>query len=387
MKRRSDPGFAARITSIAVTRSVIITAYHIVYPFLPAFARGMGVSLQTAGLAVSARSIVGMAAPLLGPVSDLRGRKFSLVASTFLFAAGMAIVAAFPSYATFVVALLIAHLARIVFDPALQAYVGDHVHYAQRGSVFALVELSWSGSFLLVIPLVGLLIAREGWSAPFGWLALVAVAAGSLLALWLPSSSAAQSGQPPFFQDLAAIFGHKQALAGLAYGACISLANDLVVIVYGAWLEAEFGLQVAALGLASTVVGLALLAGEILVWIFVDRVGKKRALVAGTLASAATSVALPVVGRSLAWSLVGLFLLYTSFEFMLVTSFPLMTELVPQARGTYMAGLVASFSAGRALGAWLGPTLFAFGMLANGFAALGVYLIGLVILSVFVRVE
>lgn len=387
MDRKSDSEFTAHITSIAITRSVIITSYHLVYPFLPAFARGLGVSLGTAGLAVSARSVVGMAAPLLGPISDRRGRKFSLVTSSFLFAAGMALVALFPSYATFVAALLIAQLARIIFDPALQAYVGDQVHYARRGTVFALVELSWSGSFLLIIPLVGWLIAKEGWNAPFAWLALIAIVAGALLAMWLPSNLVSRPGTPPFLRNLGAIFGQKEAIAGLGYGVAISLANDLVAIVYGAWLEGEFGLQVAELGLASTVVGLALLAGEVLVWVFVDRVGKKRALAAGTLISAATSVALPFMDRSLAWALIGLFLFYMSFEFMLVTSFPLMTELVPEARGTFMSGLVASFSIGRALGAWLGPTLFAFGLLVNGITALGVYMIGLVILLVFVKVQ
>jgi predicted MFS family arabinose efflux permease len=269
----------------------------------------------------------------------------------------------------------------------MQAYVGDQVHYAKRGTAFALVELSWSGSFLLVIPLVGWLISQKGWHAPFGWLALTAIVAGAVLARWLPSNSGTRRRHAPFLRGFGAIFGQKQVLAALGYGVAISLANELVAIVYGAWLEAEFGLQVAALGLASTVVGLALLAGEALVWVFVDRVGKKRALAAGTLFSAATSLALPFTHHSLGWALIGLFLFYTTFEFMLVTSFPLMTELVPEARATFMSGLVASFSVGRALGDWLGPALFARGMLVNGMAALTIYLIGLVILLRFVKVQ
>lgn len=386
-EQEGKSAFVTELTAISVARTVIITAYHLVYPFLPAFARGMGVDLKTAGLAVSARSLFGIGAPFLGPVADLRGRRFSLVTSCFLFAGGMGIVALLPSYTTFVAALLIAHLARILFDPAMQAYIGDHVRYARRGTVFALVELSWSASFLLIIPAIGWLISRGGWHAPFRWLAAAAGAAGFLLSRTLPANEIDQEIERTFLGNLRATFLQGRALSGLAFGALISVGNDLVAIVYGAWLEGEFGLQVAALGLASTVVGLGLLAGEVAAWGLVDRMGKKRALIIGVLISALTSLGLPFLDHSLALALIGLFLFYASFEFMLVTSMPLMTELVPGARATFMSGYVASFSAGRALGAWLGPALFSYGLLANGLAAAGVFLLAIVVLSLFVPVE
>jgi predicted MFS family arabinose efflux permease len=269
----------------------------------------------------------------------------------------------------------------------MQAYIGDHVQYSRRGTVFALAELSWSASFLLIIPAIGWLIARGGWHAPFRWLALAAAAAGLVLSRLLPRNQAGAKAQRTFFGNLRSTFIQRQALSGLAFGSLISVGNDLVAIVYGAWLEQEFGLQVAALGLASTVVGLGLLAGEVGAWGLVDRMGKKRALISGTLISALTSLALPLLGASLTWALIGLFLFYTSFEFMLVTSMPLMTELVPEARATFMSGYVASFSAGRALGAWLGPALFSYGLLANGLAAAGVYLLAIIVLSFLVPVE
>ena len=58
---------------------------------------------------------------------------------------------------------------------------------------------------------------------------------------------------------------------------------------------------------------------------------------------------------------VGLSLFYISFEFTLVSSIPMMTEVVPQARATLMAFNVAFISLGRALGAPLAAWLYRFG--------------------------
>jgi predicted MFS family arabinose efflux permease len=94
---------------------------------------------------------------------------------------------------------------------------------------------------------------------------------------------------------------------------------------------------------------------------------------------------LPFLGRNLTGALVGLFFVYTTFEFTIVSAMPLMTELVPQARATMMAGNVGAHSAGRAIGALLGPALFSFGLRANGALAAALNLAALAMLLLFVR--
>ncbi len=69
---------------------------------------------------------------------------------------------------------------------------------------------------------------------------------------------------------------------------------------------------------------------------------------------------------------------------------PLMSELVPGARATVLAGSSGSHSAGRALGALLGPALYAGGLLGGGMfpnalAAAVLDLLALMILLAFVR--
>jgi predicted MFS family arabinose efflux permease len=150
-----------------------------------------------------------------------------------------------------------------------------------------------------------------------------------------------------------------------------SAANETVNLLFGVWLEDAFGLQIAALGAASAVIGLSELGGEGLVAAFVDRLGKPRAVALGLAVNSLGALALPLVGRSEAGALAGLFFFYISFEFTIVSSIPLMTEILPSARATVLALNVSGLSLGRALGALAGPQLYAlgFGAVAAGAVA------------------
>ena len=120
----------------------------------------------------------------------------------------------------------------------------------------------------------------------------------------------------------------------------------------------SFGLQIAALGAASAVIGLSELSAEGLVAAFVDRLGKTRAVALGLMVNSLAALALPFIGRTEAGALIGLFLFYISFEFTIVSSIPLMTEILPGARATLMSFNIAFISLGRAFGAFLAPRLY-----------------------------
>src|SRR5574339_1279895 len=156
-----------------VLRTILNTMHRMVYPFLAVFARGLCVYFATLSLVVTARSFLGMFAPVLGSIADQRGRRFGMLLGVFLFIAGMGLVAAFPSFVTFSLALLLAILSKYLFDPSMQAYFGDRVPYERRGTALAVTEVAWSLAFIVGVPLMGVLIARFGWNAPFPLLAVL----------------------------------------------------------------------------------------------------------------------------------------------------------------------------------------------------------------------
>jgi len=96
-------------------------------------------------------------------------------------------------------------------------------------------------------------------------------------------------------------------------------------------------------------------------------------------ALAGFAVALSGIGA--AGALVGLFFFYLSFEFTIVSSIPLMTELLPSARATLMAFNVAAMSLGRAMGAFLAPRLYGLGFLMVALGAIVFNLLALLAVS------
>ena len=363
---RRPPSLPLQLLAFTVTRTITNSAYRMVYPFLPVIARGLGVSLSDLALAVTARSSLGLASPILGSFADVIGRRRAMIFGLLLFGGSLLIVGAWPTLPALFASLILSAIAKLIVDPAVGAYLGDRVPYSRRGLAMALSEVSWSGAFLLGVPIAGWLIARAGWNSPFVLFALLGLGCAVLLGRSVPSDTPSPHERSSLRDGLRLVLGSRAALAALAVGLLISIANELVNIVFGAWLEGGFGLQVAALGAASAIIGVAELSGEGLVAGLADRLGKRRAVALGIMANAAACLALEPLGRSLPGALAGLFLFYITFEFSLVSGIPLMSELVPAARATALAGNMGSHSAGRALGALAGPALFAGGLLGGG---------------------
>ncbi|HEY4666715.1 MAG TPA: MFS transporter [Anaerolineales bacterium] len=377
--------FSRQLVPLILTRTAINTAYRMVYPFLPVIARGLGVAPEAIILGVTARLALGLATPFLGALADRVGRKPAMLAGIVTFMIGGLIVGLYPSYTTLIVALLTVGLSRSLFDPALQAYVGDRVAFERRGTPMALVELSWSGAYLLGVPVVGLLIGAAGWVAPFPALAAVALLGALWVGFTLPGKPGTEVRGTSITSGFSAILARRSALAGLAVGFLLSSGNETVSIVYGLWMEQSFGLQIAALGAATAVIGLAELGGEGLVAGFADRIGKRRLVAAGMIMNTAAALVLPQLGGSLAVGLIGLFAFYLSFEATIVSTLPLMSEQVPEARATLLATNIAGLLLGRSLGALAGAPLFSLGMQANGAAAAALNLLALGLLLGLVK--
>lgn len=353
-------------------RVAVNSAYRMVYPFLAVFARGLGVDVETFSLVLTARSLMGLLSPVIAPLADRRGRKVSMLLGLGIYTFGAGLVALLPSLTTFVAAVLLTALGNIVFLPAMQAYLGDHVPYARRARVMAVTELSWSLAFIAGIPVLGWLLGGRGWPAPFALLAVMGALGLALTAAFIPGGKPQHldaNGEVLKPGGLRHVMAMPAALAALVMSFSITAANEVVNLMFGVWLEDSFGLQLGALAASAAVLGLAELGGESLVAALVDRLGKRRAVSIGILANAAAALALWMLGRSQWGALLGLFLFYLSFEFTVVSSLPLVSAVAPGARATLLAANIMAFSLGRAAGALLGPQLYALGFWANALVA------------------
>jgi predicted MFS family arabinose efflux permease len=354
-----------QVLIFTTTRVVLNTMYRMVYPFLAAFGRGLGVDLPALTLALTARSLAGVFGPVIGSIGDSRGRKTGMLFGLTLFTIGVSLVVIWPTFPAFLAALILSALGKYVFDPSMQAYVGDRVAYQRRGRVLAITELSWSLSFIIGVPLMGFLIARYGWSAPFPVLALLGLGAIGVLA-WMVAGDKVREVKSSLWQNLRKVLTYPPVLAGLIMAMLIGSANEMINLIFGVWLENSFGLMIAALGAASAVIGLSELGGESLAAAFTDRLGKPLAVSLGLGLNCLAVLALPILGTSSTGAIVGLFFFYITFEYAVVSTIPMMTEVMPSARATVMAVAGASISLGRAIAALIGTPLYLFGVSSPG---------------------
>jgi predicted MFS family arabinose efflux permease len=380
-----------QILAFIGTRLVFNTMHRMLYPFLTFFLRGMGVDLAQMSLAFSLRSASGVLSPLLGVIADLRGRKTGMLLGTALFVLGLTLIVIHPVFWTFLAGLFLSSFSYLVFIPSMQAYLGDQVPYAKRGQPLALTELSWSLAFILGVPLAGFMIARWGWTSPFPLLAGLALLALIFLSWKLPSDRPAPRSASGLWSNLHTVLTSSLAWTGFAMTVSFTIANEVVNLVFGVWMESTFSFKLTGLGLVAMGIGFAEFGGEALVSGVVDRLGKVRSVAFGLFANCAAALALAVLGSNPAGAVVGLLLFYLTFEFTIVSSIPLMSELLPQTRATLLAVNMALISLGRAAGAWISPRLFELGpsqsILTNAIAAVCINLLALLALSFLRKVE
>jgi len=366
---------------LSAERLVMNTAYRFVYPFLPVIARGLGVPLEQAAFLISVRHIAGLGTPAVARVAGRGERRRRLILTgLLLFVAGSAVTVLTSAYVGALLGFALIGLAKPVFDVSSQAYVADRVPYERRARYLAVFEFTWAGALLVGAPAAGWLIARSDWSTPFWAFGILSAAAIALLPRFVDGDHSM-----PKLSSAHGRFG-RSGLAFLLVAGFFALASEMIIVVFGAWLEDSFGLSLAALGAAAILIGASELAGEGATFAFTDRIGKRRAVLLGLMVSAVGFALLVPARNEMGFGLAILGIALFGFEFTIVSSIPLASELVPSARARYLAWMIVSMSLARGLGAAVGPMLFrSFGLSGPALAAVIADVMAAAILLAWVR--
>lgn len=374
------------IVILLLGRFALNTAFRIVYPLLPFLASGLAVDLRVASLLVTVQVAATMLSPLGGTLSDARGEHVTMTCGLLLFCVGALVCALAQGFGLFLFGYAIIGLATAFYHPSAQAYASARTPYAQRGQVLGALELGWALAALLGVTALSRLVESSTTWAPAFWV-LLGIGALILAATFfgLPRDRPAVGpNASPAPLNLAVLIQPSVA-AALVLMFCTLLAIELIFVVYGAWLQADFGATTEQLGLIFGLLGFSELAGSIGSALLVDRIGKRRAVLLGFSATALAQLLLPISNGN--WLLfLPLFLLFSfCMEFAIVSSFPLISGLAPAARGTVLAFSVTAIGLGRVFGSLLATPLWEnHGFLANGVLAATLSLLGVIIGAWFV---
>jgi len=381
--------FIWAVLAATFCRIILNTARRFAYPFAPALSRGLAVPLTAITSLIALNQATGIIGLFFGPLADRLGYRLMMLAGLALLIVGMFGAGLWPVYTMVLIALLLAGLGKNIFDPSVQAFAGKHVPFQRRGLVIGIMEFSWAASTLVGVPLMGLLIHQVGWRSSFP--ALGAAGLIGILVLYRyirPLRRPVKQGTTAESYRAAWRFMLRKpaALGALGFSFFVSAANDNLFVVYGAWLEDQFGLGIVALGMGTGLIGLAELLGEVITAAVGDRIGLKRSVIGGLALSMLSYTVLLLAGNSVYLALSGLFLIFMVFEFTMVCFISLSTELLPEFRATMMATLMASAGCGRVVGALIGgPVWLAAGL--NGTVIVSVGLTGIALITFYIGVR
>ena len=249
----STPGrsLPLQLGSIFVSRLVVSTSRRMIYTFALAFSRGLGVPLTSITSLIALNQSTGIFGPVFGFLGDYSGYRAIMMAGLALLSAGLWIGGLLPGYVTLGIALVLIGLAKALFDPNTQAYVGEQIPYGRRGFAMGMLELSWASSSLIGIPLVGVLIDRMGWQSSLLVMGALGVFSLAAMTLFVPGDRrrrTAQGRSANLSQVWQQIRCNRAVGWALGYSFFICAANDILFVVYGVWLESAFGLTLVAVG-------------------------------------------------------------------------------------------------------------------------------------------
>lgn len=336
-----------QLLAVAVlVRMVVDTGTQLFGPFLATFARGLGVDLITLGQMVSLRSFAGITAPLFGSTADRIGYRRVLRLALALAGLGMWLIALSPGRLWLLALGMVCAGAGLAgFVPTLQAYVSAQLPYQNRARGIGTLEYAWALSGILGLSTMGWLIQRVGWQAPF-WVLGGGLLLGAGLFGFLPPTDRTRRPDStparPWHGRLAGLFHFPQRAARVVYAniavtTLMFFAQVHILIIHGGWLELEYGLQPQALGLVALAQGLADLCGSVTASLITDRIGKRRAVMAGLSGATLAYILLPFLNVGLLPAVLALLLTRICFEFSVVSNLSLLSEHVPSARGRVMS--------------------------------------------------
>src|SRR4051794_10278519 len=342
-----------RLTTGRFTGNVL---YRAAAPFLPNIAAGLGVSLETMGVALSVGELSGLSAPPLGRAIDRADRRRTMTAGLVILAAAGALAAASPTVVVFALGAITISLGKILYDASMGAWLSDRVAYAGRGRVLGLAETAWAGAMLIGVPVLAVVVASAGWRWAYALAGLANVAALA----WIRGGLEPDPPPPP--TPTASVRAHLTGFVGSlpVFGAVglLMAASSLVVVVFGAWLEDVHDFSAAGVGAVAFLLGAVELVASTSAVRFTDRVGKPVAVAIGATVMVPAAIGLALVGGSVVPGIALLALFVLGFEFALVSSVPLVSELHPEARASSL-GLALGFgTVGRGIAAIVATRLY-----------------------------
>lgn len=342
----------------------------VIVPLLPLIAHDTSISLDRAALLVMAYALAyALAAPLFGAWSDSRGRKQTIIFGLVVLSAGTILTGTAHGLVAIVLFRALTGIGAAMIEPSVFALVGDRFPYAERGRVMGIVIGAMIAATLFGVPAGGFLATLGSWRLTF-WLVGAAIAVTLLLVVsGIPADkSAVQKNRLQLstsFRNLAAVLTEPSVILALLatflwYGGLQGMFANI-----GIYYHLHYDLTVAENGMVIMLAGTGSVLGSLFGGQLADRLGKGTVLGYSALMTASAVFALSRLPGTL-WSAILIHICWaTAFGAGQAALTSLVSQLIPNSRGSVLALNSAAMFAGMAAATAASSALLSDGSFIN----------------------
>jgi predicted MFS family arabinose efflux permease len=381
--------FFAILSASVLGRLVINSLRRVPYAIMTDLAAALGIPRETLATAVAVQSSMGFASLLIGPLIDRSRRKtiMLLALGGFVLLTAIGATASWLNLNVRIIlgVIVLAGLCKIVYDPAMLAYVSTHTAPSRRGFAIGISETAWAVSLVIFAPLSAYLLVNANVGSIFAVISACAVAAFILVWRLLPNDPVPPQTTTITKNNWGVLLRQRSAVMLVATVACHSLATEIIGIGYEKWFKDTFLLSVEALGIVALCISAAEFGGELIVAGFADRIGRRRMSLLMLASCGVFCLLLPLMRGSLPLAIVTLIGMYVSFETSVVALISVATDVLPEARGTMITSVIAISAGTRVLGTLIGSTLISTsGFLLSGIVGAVIFILAVIFIWRFV---
>ena len=350
LSARLDTSYAPEvrraITPLTIAKIGASSAYRFAPPFLATISGNMHASLPAVGAALAVGELGGLAAPMLGRIATRATRRTTICGGLLALSIAATGCAASRNIYQLGVCLAILTMAKIVFDVGVISWLSDRVAYEQRGRAVGLTETAWAGSLLIGVVIMGLVTGASSWRWGYAVAAVAIICCSAFLRQHLPDEVA------PLRAPRTA--EHVKPRLGKGWWVIIAMlaltaSAQSVFVTFGKWLKDSFGFSDTDIAIVIFGFGAVELIATSSMIRFSDRWGKQRSAISGAALIIPFAIALAATASHVYIALPLLALYIGAFEFAIVSTLPLASNLVPVHPSMGLGFVIAGGTVGRAV--------------------------------------
>lgn len=330
------------IAMLAILQFTVILDFMVLSPLGAILLKELNMKTSQFGLVVSGYALsAGAAGIAAAGFADKFDRKKMLM----LFYIGFIIGTVFCAVATDFQSLLIARVVTGLFGGVIGsigfAIITDLFKMEVRGRVMGFVQMAFSVSQILGIP-VGIYLANHfGWHAPFWMIAGFGLIIGVVLFLYMKpvTDHLKVKSERNAFQHLQKTISNKSYVKAFAATTLLATGGFMIMPFASAFTTNNLGISIDNLPILYGVTGVFSMVAGPLIGKYSDKIGKYNIFFIGTILSMVTMMIYCHLGVTPLWLLIVInIFMFAGITARIISSSALMTGIPsPQDRGAFMS--------------------------------------------------